>query len=457
MQTPRDPDRPAQEATLRTEGAAGRSGDGTGALALLRENRGFRLLFSARVISLLGDWFALLATIALLREVRGSSAAALSGMFILKLLPIFLAGPLAGVVADRFSRKRIMVTSDVVRAVLVLGLIATPLLPRPVGCAYALILLQVIASAFFEPARAAALPQLVPDRWLATANAVGAMAWSMMFAIGSALGGLVTSWVGWRAALVVDAGTYVLSAWLVARLVLPRRERRPDAVPDWQTLTGLRDFRDGIAFIRRRPPIATVLLVKAGWGIGGAIALLLTLFGERIYTVGGRADLGVGLLFTARAVGTGIGPWLARRIVAEESPAAMRWLLTVSFVWPALCYIGFSWASNAALATLCVVLAHLGGSVLWVYSTVLLQRMSPTEFAGRVMATDLGMATLTISASMWVYGMLAEAPGADLRLLVRWLALTLLLPGAIWFAASRRWPVGRREDLPGSRGDGPDA
>ena len=139
---------------------------------VLRECPGFRLLFSARVTSLLGDWFSVLATIALLREVVGSSAGAISGMLILRLLPIFLAGPLAGVVADRFSRKSIMVLSDLVRVVLVLGLIVTPLTPWPIGTTYLLIALQVVAGTFFEPARSAALPQLVPDRYLATANAL---------------------------------------------------------------------------------------------------------------------------------------------------------------------------------------------------------------------------------------------------------------------------------------------
>jgi hypothetical protein len=80
--------------------------------------------------------------------------------------------------------------------------------------------------------------------------------------------------------------------------------------------------------------------------------------------------------------------------------------------------------------------------VLWVYSTVLLQRMVPDAFLGRVMSTDLGLTTLTISASTWIYGWLAHAPGSDLRQLVRWMALSVLVPAAVWIAASGRWPAG---------------
>jgi hypothetical protein len=99
------------------------------------------------------------------------------------------------------------------------------------------------------------------------------------------------------------------------------------------------------------------------------------------------------------------------------------------------------------LAAALVVLAHFGGSILWVYSTVMLQRMVPDEFRGRVMSTDLGLATLAISASLWVYGWLAESPGADLRLLVRVLALSLLVPAALWWIAAGRWSVGSRRGV----------
>jgi MFS family permease len=434
-----------------------------GYIQVLRECPDFRRLYSARVISLCGDWFSLIAIVALLREVVGSSPTALAGVLILKLLPIFLATPVAGVVADRFGRKGIMIGSDVIRTVLVLGLLAAPLTPYPVQFAYLLVVLKVVASAFFEPARAATLPQLVPDRYLATANALGAVSWSVVFALGAALGGLVTDLLGWRVALGIDAATYVVSALFVSRISLPRRVRIKEAV-DWLTITGLRDFGAGMRFIAGCPEVATVIFAKTGWGIAGAITLFLTLFGERDYAVLGRPDLGVALLYLARAVGTGIGPVLARRFVTDESPPTMRRLLGLAFLWPAAWYVVFAFVHDPATAAIAVVLAHFGGSVLWVYSTVLLQRMVPNEYLGRVMSTDLGLATLTISASIFVYGELADVPGADLRSLVLWLALTLLLPAVAWLVASKRWPVGLRcgtgmeePPPPGDRAGAPDS
>lgn len=396
-----------------------------------------------------GDWFSLLAVVALLREVRGSDPAALSGFFILKLLPFFVAGPLAGVLADRFSRKAIMILADLARALLVVGLLAAPLVVHTVEVVYALVLLQVLCSGFFEPARSAAVPQLVPDHHLSAANALGAMMWSVVFAVGAALGGVVTEWFGWRVALAIDAATYIVSALLIARIALPRRARRPRGVPGWRTLTGWRDFAEGLSFIRRHAAIGTVLFVKAGWGVAGAVTLILTLFGERIYTFGGREDLGVSLLFTARAAGTGIGPWLARRLLPDEKPRTLYRLMAVAFAWPAVWYGLFSWTGRVWIAVGCVLLAHLGGSVLWVYSSILLQRRVPDEYRGRVMSTDLGLATLSISISTWVYGMLAARPTADLRVLTRWMAFSLLVPTAIWIVAGRHWFVANK---PGSSG-----
>jgi len=415
-----------------------------GYIQVLRECPRYRLLFQARVISLLGDWFSTIAVIALLRGVVGSDPVALSGMLILKLLPYFLSGPLAGVVADRFNRKTVMVISDLVRFGLVLGLIAAPLTPRPVAFVYVLIALQVAASAFFEPARAAAVPQLVPDRYLATANALGAVAWSTMFALGTALGGVVTDLLGWKTALIIDAGTYLVSAWVLSRIDLPRRVSRGVRSADWMTVTGIRDLRDGLRFIFGRPDVATALFIKIGWGIAGAVTLFATLFGERDYALGGRPDLGVALLFVARAAGTGFGPVFARRLLPDESPQTMRRLITAAFVWICVWYTAFSLTHHWVVAAFTVLLAHFGGSVLWVYSTLLLQRSTPDEFRGRVMSTDLGLATLAISASLWLYGRLAAAPGTDLRVLVRWMALSLLVPAAIWWWAAGRWPVGRR-------------
>lgn len=409
-----------------------------GYLAALREFPNFRRLFFARTTSLLGDWFNLLGLLALLREVTGSDARLIGGVFIIKLLPAFLMGPAAGVVADRFDRKRILIATELLRFLFVVGLFLVPSFPhRAPLLVFGLTFCQMATAAFAEPARSATIPNLVSTKALAAANALNAVAWSLMFTLGAGLGGVVTDLLGWRFALGLDAGTYLVSAWLILGVRMPVREQREASGKlDLAGISGARDLLEGGRYVASRPRLAALMLIKSGWGLAGSISLLLTLFGERIYPVGGRPDLGISLLYVARAVGTGIGPILSRRLTNEVS-AAMRRGFGLAFLWAALWYALFSLVAHPALAFFCVVIAHFAGSMIWVDSTVLLQRALPDEFRGRVFAAEMALVTLMVALSTWAYGELAAA-GIDLRWLMRGVALTLLVPAGAWTFAERR-------------------
>lgn len=403
-----------------------------GFLEVLREAPGFRRLFLARTTSLLGDWFNLLGVLALLRETVGLEPTVVSALLVLKLLPAFVLGPLAGVVADRCPRRAIMIVSDLARFAFVCGLFLAVRFPeQAVGIVLVCTALQMGGAAFGEPARSASIPNLVRAEHLAPANALNAVAWSVMFTLGAGLGGVATELFGWRWALALDAGTYLVSAALVRGVQLPPARQRTRRL-DWAEVTGVRDFAAGFRYVAVRPRVATTLLIKAGWGVAGAATLILTLFGERVYPVLGKPDLGISLLYVSRAIGTGLGPVLSRRITRDES-GRMRRYLVVAFIWSSACYGLFSIVNSPGLAALCIVAAHLGGSAIWVDSTVLLQRAVPDEFRGRVFAADLGLAMFTTASSTWVYGQLAGV--VELRLLPRLLSGSLLVPALLWAVA----------------------
>jgi len=406
---------------------------------LLRRNREFRLLFWSRNISLLGDWFNLLAVLTLLDRIQGERAGAFGWILILKLLPLLLLGPAAGVVADRVDRKRLLVATDLLRAGVVLGFLVLAIWPR-VGLLYALTVLQISVSAFFEPARTAALSQVCASEELVPANALGAVTWSLMLTVGSAIGGLANQAFGWQTAIVIDAATYIASALLVLPIRLPRVASRRRPVGLWHSL-GFGDAIDGFRYTWDRPGVATVLAAKGAWGIGGAITLMLTVFGQRVYRVHESATLGITVFYAARGVGTALGPVLARRWVREASSDMQR-AMRVSFAVGALFYVVFSLVHSLPLALLCVVLAHLGGSTLWVFSTVLLQRTVPNTLQGRIFAAELALFTLTFSASTHAFGRLLDDAGMDPFTLVRWVGWMLLAAGVPWSLASLRWPLG---------------
>jgi hypothetical protein len=394
---------------------------------LLRQNPDFRRLWIAQLVSFLGDWFNTLAVYDLVSELTGGSGQALAWVLISRFLPTLVFSAAAGVVADRVSRRKILIVSDVLRAVVVLGF----LLVRQhhhVGLVYALTALQLSLSAFFQPARDAAVPTIASREELGAANALSGVSWSAMLTLGAALGGLVTHLLGREAAFVIDAATYLFSAWMVRGVRFPPA---PHRVPlTLKSLTGAADIAEGAAFVWRHPVVAWLLSIKLGWGLGGGVLLLLVIFGERIFIPPGGA-LGVGILYAARGLGSGIGPLLARRL-GGDSPPGMRRAILVAYLVAGSFYIAFSYAPNLPLAVIALLCAHIGGSVLWVFSTTLLQLAVPDRFRGRVFAAEWALVTFSMSASSYFTGWALDLPDMDPRFIARVLGGLFMVPGLIW-------------------------
>ena len=191
---------------------------------LIRTNRNYRLLWSGAVASFLGDWFNTIALYVIVQKLTGSPLA-LGAVFITKMLPFAISSPLAGLLTDRFSRRRLMIATDILRALTVLGFLAIDR-PGELPLLYALISLQVFLSAVFITARMASIPNITTAEELPVANALSAATWSVILAIGAALGGLVTDLFGTDAVFVLDSLTYVVSAFFVWKTVIPAAHRR---------------------------------------------------------------------------------------------------------------------------------------------------------------------------------------------------------------------------------------
>lgn len=378
---------------------------------LWRGNPDFRRLFFARTVSLFGDWFNLLALLALLRAIGEDSAMAYATLLVLKTLPVMVASPLAGVVVDRYSRKSIMIISDVVRALVVVLMLSLYWLPDP-RLLYVLVAMQSMTSAFFEPARTALLPDLVSEEELSAANALGAALWSTMLALGAAAGGVVTSQVGWEVAIGVDALTYVVSALFLLRLNEPRAAEDSTA----ERLGGWASFVEGLVYLRGNPEVLTLAWVKTVWCVAaGGITIVLTTLGERVYA-DSVADgvLAVTVLFVARGVGTGVGPFVVRE-AARDNPRTMERLIGWSFALAGVAYACFPYAQSLAVAALGVSIAHLGGATLWVFSTVRLQHLVPAPIRGRVFAFEVASFTVVSAFVTMCFGWWLDRPDASPR------------------------------------------
>lgn len=229
-----------------------------------------------------------------------------------------------------------MIVSDVVRMVVVLAMFGSVYISSPYYL-YGLLLLQSACSGFFQPARVAILPSLVSKEDLATANALGATTWSVMLTVGTALGGLVTEYFGWEAALIIDAATYLLSAWFLYKMLEPKSERK-DRSEEIR-------FSQALVYLSKNKDILRLVCVKGAWNCAGAITLLLTILGERRFAFGGGAILGVTALYMARGLGTGIGPILGRSI-GKDSRERYEQLIGAGFLLGLVFFIGVATRSS---------------------------------------------------------------------------------------------------------------
>jgi hypothetical protein len=241
------------------------------------------------------------------------------------------------------------------------------------------------------------ISNIVPASDLVTANALDGFTWSTMLAIGALLGGIAAAAFGLTTAFVLDAFSFVLSAWFVLRIgAVPR------PTVDGGARAGLFQFVDGLAYLRQRPFILGVALVKAGgalvWGIANVLEIPLA---QQVFPLNGNGTLTLGILYATVGIGTGLGPLLLRRWVGDERNGLL-WGITVSFLGLSLGIIGLGFAPSLGWVLASTLLRSLGSGSLWVFSTVLLQRMVADDFRGRVFAFDFAVLTLTQSiGTLW--------------------------------------------------------
>lgn len=397
-----------------------------GYLELIRGNRNLRRIWFADIASLLGDWFNTIALYTLVERLTGSPLA-LGGVFAVKRLAFALASPVAGLLADRFDRRRLMIACDLLRAVVVLGFLRIDEASE-VPLLLALAAIQKAIAAAFFPARNASIPNVTSPRELVTANALMATTWSSLLAIGAALGGLVSAWLGIRAVFLIDSATYLISAFLLLRTVIPQNTEK---VQGPLLREAARGVVSGWRYVLAHPQIGRVVLVKSAWAVAGSgLIYMLALLGKHL--VPAAASVGIGYLYAARGIGAGLGPIAARAFLPKRES------------WPAMFGLGISFTGVAYLAVggipwsfwllPLVLVAHTSSGANWTFSTVLLQERTPDRYRGRVFSTDWLLVTLITALVILLAGLLLEHEILSLRSALVTFALLQVLVGGLWLA-----------------------
>lgn len=402
-----------------------------GYIQLLKENANFRNLYLSRLVSLFGDWLNLIAVFTLIKEIIGSSPLAISIVLVLKFLPNTLVSPIAGIFADRYNRKTILIWSDISRFLVVISFWLVPYFPN-IWFVYTLIFLQTAFGTFFEPARTAMMPEIVPGKDLVTANALGGIAWALMLTFGSAAGGILTELLGWRWNITIDAFSYLLSALLLLRIkYTPTLEPRPK-----ETRSGWRENKELYSKLFSDPRLFHLAILKGTYSIGGAASLMLTMYGQDIFPTGTTGALGLSALLVARGLGAALGPVIGRWY-AQSDPVKLRQVVLISLIVFGCFYLLLAASTSLSWACFLVFVAHMGGSSLWAFSTVLLQFEAAPEIRGRIFGFEFGLATLSSSLATLFFGYLVEINFLTIREAAATMGFSLLLPVVMWVYAMR--------------------
>lgn len=409
---------------------------------LLRNNPLFARLWAAQVVSQAGDWLNRMAILTLIGSVGGAGPTIGIGLLFglelaLRLLPGAFLGPLAGPIADRLPRRMVLIGADLARAVVVASMwFVRDAADLP--WLYALIATQTAIGIVFEAARSAAVPDTVAREDLAAAHTLSAATWSLMLSVGAIAGGALVGLVGVHAVFLADAGTYVLSALCLRGLRLPPVVRHAEPFR-WADVVTLRELRRGYEHARSAG-VAPALWAKTFWGGAGGFLVLLSLMGHEegvssVEHVVGDAAFATGVLYAARGVGTGLGPYLAQAWFGTGD-RALRLQIGWSFVVAAIGYAVFGRMEHLAAASFWVAVAHLGGATLWVASTVLWQRHVDSGFRGRIYAFEALFQNLAFAGGGLVAGLVFDATGSLVATAWTTAGLVLVL-GLTWMARAR--------------------
>lgn len=366
--------------------------------SLLRNKR-FLQLWIGQGFSFVGDFVSTVALVVLVVQISGS-ASAVGGVLVARLLPT-LASPLVGVLADRLDRRAILVTCDLARAALIVGVVFT----RDLIVIYVLAFLIGLTRTFFNPTIRAAFPSVVGDGDLTRANALISGTFSISITVGPAVGGLLVATVGVNAAFVLDAATYLISAAFLYRIPLPRPQGSEDEGFS-------QELRAGFGYLAgARVPLAIV--------VGSFLTILAinttipaeVFLAKETFNAG---DAGYGLLVSFWGGGTVLGSALMA-VVGDRFRLMPFYFLSI-FVG-GLALVGTGLAPVFALALGALVVEGVCTGIDNVSTDTILQNRVPDAFLGRVFSVRFLAYSAGEALAYFLGGLIVDAFGPRLTYL----------------------------------------
>ncbi|MAT48309.1 MAG: MFS transporter [Euryarchaeota archaeon] len=396
-----------------------------GYFELLRKNPTYTRFWLSFLISNGGTWFNTIAVFVLVIEITGSELA-LGGIMALRMLAFSLPQPFTGMLADMYSRKKIMIIANLISALVALGLIFANNTENLI-LIYIFVILLMALHALEVPASRAALPNIVKENELLTANAIDTATWSAMLGLGCALGGFVTAKYGVNIAFIVDAISFVIAALFIYSIKIPQNNQEKEKGSIIKN--GIKNIFYGWKYISGKKEVLRLVFAKSIWTIGGGgLVFLIVLVGDNI----GFDDfaIGVGVMFLARAIGVGVGPLVSRSLFKDREK--WKYLIGLLISVSGIFYFIFGLLEWTMLSISLIIFSHAASGSNWVLSNVMLQERVPDEWRGRVFGTDLWLMALFNSASAFLASIFVDQNYLSLRDAILVFAMLQIIIGLLF-------------------------
>ena len=399
---------------------------GIGYVQILKNNHSFRRLFIAQELSYIGDWFTVIALFILAGEASDNSPLAIAGVLATRSFSLAAMTPFTGMLADRYSRKGLMICSDLAAFLVLLIVLQFDLLNN-LSSVYFLAVTMVAAKSIFDPAQYAYLPNICNDEELLTANALGSGGWSLALGIGASIGGLTIAEYGITTALWIDALTFLASAICIMTLPFGGPDTTERESVSVKIVT--KEITDGWKYILTTPDVRRLVIAKALWSSGGGAQIFLLIL---IGMEAGFGDIaaGIGILFMARGFGSGFGPMAGRPLMRNNflRPYLIGLAVGISGIFYAIISL-MEWNN---LLLIMIFISHASSGFNWVQSTTLTQERAGDEWRGRVAGADFLALTLMMGLSAITAGYILENELLQLREVIALSAFIQIIMGIGW-------------------------
>ena len=399
-----------------------------GYIEFFSSNPKYRRLWAASVISLLGEWFNTIALFLLILQYSGSQFL-LGILFAVRMFLFGISQPINGLLADRLNRKSLMFWSNVLQIVLALSFLLVDG-EEDMWWLISISGLMMLLHGVYVTAERAAVPNIVEEEDLITANAIGSASWSTALCMGAMLGGIVVSEWGTDAAFIIDSLTFLLSAIILIPLTIEQKVDESMKGPLFGT--AIKNIKIGWNRIYNDKRLLRIVFAKSSWNLGGAglAGVFLVLAGADITGYG--AAFGFGLFFFARGIGTGIGPLIARSVFKDKNkwPSLIGILVSVSGIF--YLFVGLTLDYYLPLTVLLIIISHSASGGNWVLSTVLTQSWVEDEVRGRVFSMDMLILGTSAALSTTTAGYLVEYHNLSLQTGFISFSIVMILCGIIF-------------------------